>query len=456
MRTPAKDLDSLERLDRGVVARRTAEALEDLLRHAIAHVPHYRKALSASGVTSARSLHAEDIVRFPVLSREDVRQGMETGKLLARGVPWHRRVVTKSSGTTGAPLRLYGDTHSRRMRRQGWQLLDRWAGIRPGDQLVRMMVPRPRPTWSPGQPIRSLRKIVRFRQPADLISILKLTAEDVPRIVRALEAKVGPYHIYGFSSAIRFIAETAAAEGLRLSHSPRVVVGTSDTFTAEHRETVSAFLGCPAYSRYGSHETGGGVAQTCPDNPQVHHVLSDLVVAEVVDDDSQPVAPGEAGRLLLTDLTNHVMPLIRYDIGDVARAAEDCPCGRPWPVVGEFFGRTADRIVLDNGESRPAYELELTLFFYHPDLTKDLVEYQFVQHGPGELELRFVPRKPLSNGKVQRLGEILVHALLDRARVDVTAVERIERGISGKRRLVIQGDKEESMLTTPHSNGVRL
>jgi len=170
------------------------------------------------------------------------------------------------------------------------------------------------------------------------------------------------------------------------------------------------------------------------------------VIAEVVDDESRPVAPGKTGRLLLTDLTNRVMPLIRYDIGDVAAAAEDCPCGRPWPVVGEILGRTADRIVLDNGESRPAYELELTLFFYNADITKDFVEYQFVQHGPGEIELRFVPRRPLSDGNMRRLREIVVETLFERARVEVTAVDRIEQGTSGKRRLVVQGGEEESTL----------
>lgn len=241
MGVAVQSFDSVERLDRAVVARRSAEALEDLMRHAFENVPYYRDALSRIGFSSPGDLHADDLDRFPVLTRQAVREGLESGELLARGVPWRRRVVTNSSGTTGAPLRFYGDMRSRRMRRRGWQLLDRWAGIRPGDRLVRMMVPRPRPTWSPGQPLRSLRKMIRFRQPADLVSILKLTADDVPGIVQALDANVGPYHIYG------------------------------------------------------SYETGGGVAQTCPDNPQVHHVLSELVFA-LVRLLRQPEPPDESVR----------------------------------------------------------------------------------------------------------------------------------------------------------------
>jgi phenylacetate-CoA ligase len=302
-----------------------------------------------------------------------------------------------------------------------------------------MTVPRPRPTWSAYQPLRSWRKRIFFRQPSDILSIYRLTPDDVPGIVKVLNAKVDPYSIYGASSAIHFIAECSLAEGLSLDRTPRAAIGTNDTFGLPQRECASAFLGCPAYSRYGAYEVGGGVAQTCPDNPRVHHVLSELVILEVVGDDLRPVRPGERGRVLLTDLTNFVVPLIRYDIGDMATAAEGCSCGRPWPVVGEIIGRSADRIILEDGESRPAFELEAALFYLHAEVTNDILEYQFVQHGPGEIEMRVVPRKEIGGATVERLREVLVSALMDKASVVVVPVDHIDRSEGGKRRLVIQG-----------------
>jgi len=434
-----KDFEFIERLSRDGTSRRSSEALETLLRHAFENVPHYREALASRGVITAGSLHAEDLALFPALGREVVRDGVETGSLLARGVPQRRRVVTNTTGSTGIPLRLYGDTRSRLPRRQGWRLLNRWAGIQRGDECVSMLVPRPRPSWSPYQPLRSLRKRIFFRQPSDLLSIYMLHAEDVPGIVNVLASKAGPYHIYGVSSAIHLIAERALATGLHLSRAPRAAIGTGDGFTIQQRATASAFLGCPAFSRFGSYEVGGGVAQTCPDNPRVHHVISELVIVEVVDHALRPVAPGERGRMLLTDLTNYVMPFIRYDIGDMATAAGECTCGRPWPVLGEIIGRSADRILLEDGESRPAFELEVTLFYYHAKLARRIMEYQFVQHGPGEIEMRFVPRAPIQSGDIEDLRVALVQTLRDKARVAVVPVEQIERAESGKRRLVVQG-----------------
>jgi phenylacetate-CoA ligase len=440
MRDEREDFGAIERLDREVVSRRSAEALERLIRHAVATVPHYRDELGRQGGIAASSLHAEDLRRFPVLSRSEVRDGVRSGRLLSRRVPWWRRVPTSTTGSTGIPLRFFGDTRSRRPRGLGWRLLNAWAGIRDEERLVRMTVPRPRPSWSPHQPFRSFRRMVRFRQPRDLISIYGLVDDDVPGIVRALSDIGEPYSIYGISSHIYLVAREGLARDLRPPAGPRAVVGTSEGFLTRHREAVSAFLRCPAYSRYGAYEVGGGVAQTCPDNPGVHHVVSELVIAEVVDDDLRPVAPGEPGRVLLTDLTNFAMPLIRYDIGDIAVAAAGCPCGRPWPVVGEIIGRFSDRVVTDDGASHPALELEVALFYYHTDLAKDILQYQFVQRGPGDLEILYVPRSEPDPRTAEAIRQALLEPLRGKARITVTPVSRIEGQDSGKRRLVVQGE----------------
>ncbi len=39
-------------------------------------------------------------------------------------------------------------------------------------------------------------------------------------------------------------------------------------------------------------------------------------------DSDEQVAPGELGRIVVTDFTNYAMPMIRYDIGDVATIGE--------------------------------------------------------------------------------------------------------------------------------------
>jgi phenylacetate-coenzyme A ligase PaaK-like adenylate-forming protein len=421
---------SAEELEDRCIAR-----LQHLLRHAYRDVPHYRDLWDRHGIRVSDVHRIADLAAVPPLTKEQIREGVRTKRLLARHVGVRRRVSTHTTGSTGTPLFFYGDTLSASSRAKAWQYLEHTAGIERDDERIWLTVPRPAPDWTLRRPISSWITRTRFRQPEDLLSIYHITAEDVPRLIRQIDRQ-GPYFIYGIASSIRFLAGQAPMLRAQLLRPPRVVIGTSDTFLAQQRHLVSEFFRCPALSRYGSYEIGGGVAQTCPANPQVHHVLSELVVIEVVDEQNRPVKPGQVGRVLVTDLTNEVMPLIRYDIGDVAIAAEPCRCGSPWPVIGEIFGRTSDQITTPAGHLFPAWELEIELFYRHQ--FKDVIaEYQFIQHTAGQLEMLLVPREPLKNGVQHRLRQTLQDFLGEGIEVTISPVSRIHPEENGKRRLVI-------------------
>src|SRR5262249_32100609 len=155
----------------------------------------------------------------------------------ASDIPKDRRVPTQTTGSTGIPLFLYSDKNSRRLRAPGWHLLDAWAGVRSGDQRAWLSVPRPRPRWHWNRPISSWQERRYFRQPEDLVPVSLMTRDDLPRVVHAFDQPV-PTFIYGIASVICYIAQHAPERGIQLKHTPRAVIGTSDTFTAPLREQV--------------------------------------------------------------------------------------------------------------------------------------------------------------------------------------------------------------------------
>ncbi|MDK2383730.1 MAG: hypothetical protein QI199_02825 [Candidatus Korarchaeota archaeon] len=56
------------------------------------------------------------------------------------------------------------------------------------------------------------------------------------------------------------------------------------------------------------------------------------------------------GNVVVTPLHNYAMPLIRYEIGDMARAVEGrCPCGSILPWMGRVEGRTTEFVVRRDG-----------------------------------------------------------------------------------------------------------
>ena len=112
-----------------------------------------------------------------------------------------------------------------------------------------------------------------------------------------------------------------------------------ETVAPDLRARVAAEQGGRLIDCYSTEEVGY-VALECPDAPGHYHVMGEMLIVEVVDDAGQPVAPGETGRVLVTDLHNFAVPLIRYAVGDHAEAAGPCPCGRGLPTIGRILGRT--------------------------------------------------------------------------------------------------------------------
>jgi len=92
---------------------------------------------------------------------------------------------------------------------------------------------------------------------------------------------------------------------------------------------------------YGTSEVGP-IAVAC-DEQHAMHVMEDWLVVEVMRDD-QPVEDGQIGEIVLTDLSNTAMPLIRYHVGDVGRIViGDCACGRSTRKI-EVLGRIHETV----------------------------------------------------------------------------------------------------------------
>src|SRR6185503_4307806 len=81
------------------------------------------------------------------------------------------------------------------------------------------------------------------------------------------------------------------------------------------------------------------------------HVYSPNVFVEIVDELENACPPGKTGRLLVTLLNNPDFPMIRYQIGDMAEAADSdfCSCGLTWPRIKRLQGRADDMLTTEDG-----------------------------------------------------------------------------------------------------------
>jgi phenylacetate-CoA ligase len=75
------------------------------------------------------------------------------------------------------------------------------------------------------------------------------------------------------------------------------------------------------------------------------HLLSELIIVEILDNAGDPVAVGETGEIVVTPLGIEGTPLLRYRTGDIAQLHIDpCACGRETPRLGPILGRRAQML----------------------------------------------------------------------------------------------------------------
>jgi phenylacetate-CoA ligase len=129
----------------------------------------------------------------------------------------------------------------------------------------------------------------------------------------------------------------------------------SEIILPKDKARISKIYKCPVYEEYSTVETGM-IASSCKCGGM--HIFTDNVVLEILDDNNNPVAPGERGEVVLTTLNSYAMPFIRYRIGDCASILPYmCACGSPFPLLGFIEGRNDDAFIMSDGTRIPAWKI---------------------------------------------------------------------------------------------------
>ncbi len=210
------------------------------------------------------------------------------------------------------------------------------------------------------------------------LSILRPTAELVAEL-----NELAPTILASYPTAVALLAEQARSGALQIR--PAEIWTGGETLTDAVRQLAEQTFGCTVRNSYGASEFLS-IGWECEQGRM--HANADWVILEPVDEKYRPVAPGEASHsTLLTNLANHVQPLIRYDLGDGLRIhSEPCACGSPLPVI-EVQGRHDDPLVLQGVAGQRVTWLPLALSTLLED-EAGVYDFQLQQRDAHTLGLR--------------------------------------------------------------------
>ena len=151
-----------------------------------------------------------------------------------------------------------------------------------------------------------------------------------------------PRFIQAYARSAVLFARYLQARGLT-PHRPHGIVTSAEVLEEDERRLLEDVFGCPVFNRYGCREVSV-IASECSAHSGLHIMAEGLYVE--IETPAGPAAPGEMGAILVTDLLNRAMPLIRYRIGDLgAWAKGTCLCGRGLPRLERVAGRVTDFLV---------------------------------------------------------------------------------------------------------------
>jgi phenylacetate-CoA ligase len=185
-------------------------------------------------------------------------------------------------------------------------------------------------------------------------------------------AKRNPTYIQAGPTLLSSLARYALDNG-RSDLRPELALTLGSVVTDEIREIVRKGMGAKIIDRYSCEETGY-IALQCPKHNHMH-VISPVTMMEIIDQNGAPCGPGQPGRVLITSMQSYAMPLIRYEIGDIAEWGEPCDCGITLPVIKRLWGRTRHQITTPDGQRTYA-----RIYARDFENIEGLLEYRFVLH----------------------------------------------------------------------------
>jgi phenylacetate-CoA ligase len=412
--------------------------LERLLSFAARDVPYYERVLHECGIREGQPLSGQDFLRVPPLTKSIIRSNKDA--LISRNLAGNGLRKNSTSGSTGEAIHFYTDFRSLPYRRASMIRGDSWTGWRLGDRIVRI--------W--GAPVHARReagfkgKLHRLMSGNRFLSSFDLSPakmDEYLETIREFKAAL----IVAYSGPLEELA-AHCARGTKFPHL-KAIISSAETLWPHQRQIIESAFGVEVFNRYGSRELGH-VAGECEEHDGLH-ISVDRFLVEVVDNEGRPCAPGEVGRILVTDLDNYGMPLIRYDIGDrgAMSTKESCACGRFLPMLRNIEGRTLDIVRTPGGRGIGGTFWTL-LLRSRPGFR----QFQVVQERLDGVTVRFIADPDFDRGILEYFtARIKDHCGSD-FNVDFVRTESIDLTGSGKRRLIVSRLKSDRQAAaTPHA-----
>ena len=383
----------------------------------------YRELYDEAGVKPADIRGVSDLPKLPMVDKAMLRAAYPDRVMLPSK---YRCREYSTSGSTGRPFTILLDDDTMSRARALMLLRTIYAGWRFGEPVLQTGMAVQRgflKTWKD----RLLR--ITYRSAFNLSPVVLDSYLDL--IARRRLA-----YVTGYAQSIYLLALRARQTGFEVKLDAAVTWGSN--LLPQFRTAIREAFGCETYDSYGIGE-GMQIAAQSVHSKGLLHQFALHVAAEIVRD-GYPVPAGERGEIVLTRLNPGAMPMVRYRVGDVGRAAVDQPDtdGINLPLWAGIDGRTSDIVHTPSGN-----QLIAEFFFGIMQYAPSIALFQVIQTRADTLHVKIVTTPEFVLADWERVASIIRAKGDPELKIELEIASDIPLEPSGKRRFVI------AKVTTP-------
>lgn len=405
---------------------RQNSALIALLQYAKVASPYYKEILA--DLPEVISDVNYTMSKLPVLTKEKFRE--KESQMISKDYSRQSLVSSKTGGSTGKPLNLYFDKVCQQKRNAAEMYSDHIAGVSIGD--LRLAV------W--GNPPEQSSFKDWFREsllnPILYLDTMLLNDNSMEAIIESNKSRKIDY-IFGHAHSIYMLAKFTKERRIN-NFVVNTVISTSMMLLEHERVLIEDAFHCKVFDRYGCEEVGL-IAYECKCH-KGYHINSEDIYLEILDESGFPVKPGEPGKVVVTDLNNYGMPLIRYSIEDVATLTkEKCECGVEGELLTQINGRVADFLIKPDKTKVAGISLVERILTAFPGLE----QMQLIQPSLYEIKVNYVSTEPDLDLVLKNIRSEIQNIFGISVNVSFNKVNELKQEKSGKYRFAICGVENE-------------
>jgi phenylacetate-CoA ligase len=400
------------------------EKIKKLLVHAHENSKYYKELFAENNILPEKINSYEDYKNIPVLTKDDVRQNLD--KILAPN--YDKYIPFLTSGSTGIPLKGYRNKECSEYKRACGRRSELWSGYDLGERIYCLY----------GEPEKELTGLTKlkatFRRKylyrTEILNLLKLSDKSMFKFAEKMRKKPPSLlwgHAHGLYQLALFLEKNKITD-----IQPKGMYSAGMVLHNWERKKIEEVFKCKIQDRYGGEELGL-IATECKKQEGLH-INTDSHFVEFLDKDGNHVAAGERGVIVVTDLTNYVMPFIRYRLEDVGTYSTDlCSCGCTQPLIKKLEGRVADFLITPEKELVSGISLTDHFAGHIPGVA----QIQIIQNKIDKLELKIVKNNDYGEKTKEQVSKLIEDFFGKKMQFVIDLVDSISKESSGKYRFTI-------------------